>query len=94
MSFADLNGRPTLAAHARLQIDPVSGDAVLLFPEGVMVLNATAHDIVLRCDGETSVREIIAALGEQYEVDEPTLRADALDCLAQLRERNLLVMKP
>jgi pyrroloquinoline quinone biosynthesis protein D len=94
MSLIDLNYRPTLVAHARLQTDPVSGEPVLLFPEGVMVLNATARDIVLRCDGQASVRELITALGEQYEIDEQTLRSDTLECLTQLLQRNLIVVNP
>jgi pyrroloquinoline quinone biosynthesis protein D len=94
MSIFDVNCRPTLVAHARMHVDPVSGEPVLLFPEGMMVLNETARDIVLHCDGHATLQEIIVALGEEYEVDEQTLRSDALECLTQLRERNLLVMNP
>ena len=36
---------------------------MLLYPEGILQLNETAHAIVDRCDGLTSVTEIIAALG-------------------------------
>jgi pyrroloquinoline quinone biosynthesis protein D len=93
MSVIDLDSRPALATHARLQIDPVNGDPVLLFPEGVLVLNATAHDIVLHCNGKTSVREIVTALSEEYEIDETILRSDALECLSGLLDRNLVVLK-
>jgi len=57
------------------------------------VLNATAHDIVLHCDGEAKVHEIVTALSEAYEIDEPTLRSDALECLTDLLGRNLVVLK-
>ena len=93
MSEIDLDGRPTLAAHVRLQIDPVSDDPVLLFPEGVLVLNSTAHDIVLHCNGKARIREILAALGDEYEIDESTLRTDAIECLTDLLARNLIVVK-
>jgi pyrroloquinoline quinone biosynthesis protein D len=93
MSLLDLNSRPALAAHVRLQIDPVNGDPVLLFPEGVLVLNATAHDIVLHCNGKARVHEIVTALGGAYEIDERTLRSDALECLTDLLGRNLVVLK-
>jgi pyrroloquinoline quinone biosynthesis protein D len=93
MSLVDLNCRPALAAHVRLQIDPVNGDPILLFPEGVLVLNATAHDIVLHCNGEAKVHEIVTALSEAYEIDESTLSADALECLTDLLDRNLVVLK-
>jgi pyrroloquinoline quinone biosynthesis protein D len=35
---------------------------VLLFPEGMVKLNASAGQILLRCDGKKSVAEIIAEL--------------------------------
>jgi pyrroloquinoline quinone biosynthesis protein D len=94
MSHVDLNRRPVLADHVRLKTDPVSGDPVLLFPEGVLILNSTAHDIVLLCDGEVTGREILTALSADYEVEEAVLRADLVDCLADLLHRNLILLKP
>ena len=41
----DLQSRPALAARVRLQTDPVSGEPVLLYPEGLLLLNATAHAV-------------------------------------------------
>jgi pyrroloquinoline quinone biosynthesis protein D len=93
MSSLDLNSRPALAAHVRLQIDPVSNDPVLLFSEGVLVLNPTAHDIVLHCNGKTRIEEIVTALSDEYEVDKATIQADALECLTDLLARNLIVLK-
>lgn len=89
----DLHSRPALAPHVRLQVDPVSNEPVLLFSEGVLVLNETAQAIVQCCNGKSSVREIIAFLGAEYEIDEETLKADALGCLRDLVERNLVVLK-
>lgn len=39
---------------------------VLLYPEGIVKLNATGGDILKRCDGQTSVAELIAQLGRDY----------------------------
>lgn len=61
-----LTARPRLSAHARLQWDPVREKQVLLMPEGVLVLNATAVAIVALCDGQRCVPDIVAALHEQY----------------------------
>lgn len=94
MNPIDPNSRPALAPGVRLQADPVSGEPVLLYPEGVLVLNETAHAIAGHCDGRANVREIVAALSREYEIDEPTLNADALECLADLAGRNLVVFKP
>ncbi len=94
MSPVDLNCRPALAAHVRLKIDPISGDPLLLFPEGVLILNSTSHDIITLCNGGANGHEIIAALSAQYEVDEATLRSDVLECLTDLAQRNLVLLKP
>ena len=93
MTDLDLNSRPALSPHVRLQVDPVSGSPVLLYSEGVLVLNDTAHEIVQRCDGRATVQEIAAQLGAEYEIDEATVQADALECLRDLLARNLVVLK-
>jgi coenzyme PQQ biosynthesis protein PqqD len=94
MNRVDLNCRPALAPGVRLQADPVSGEPVLLYPEGVLVLNETAHAIAGHCDGNANVREIVTALSTEYEIDEVTLSADALECLGDLAGRNLIVLQP
>ena len=83
---------PRLADKARLKWDAVREKNLLLFPEGVLVLNPTAHDIVLHCNGKLKVREIVATLGDDYEIDEATLLTDAVDCLTDLLARNLIVV--
>jgi pyrroloquinoline quinone biosynthesis protein D len=92
MSSLDLSQRPILASHVRLQIDSVSGDPVLLFPEGLLVLNATAHEIVRRCNGEISIAELIRQLTEEFDAGEEVLRSDILENLEQLRQRNLIIL--
>ncbi len=94
MSRVDLNYRPVLVDHVRLKTDPVSGDPVLLFPEGVLILNSTAYDIVLLCDGQTNGHEILTALSADYEIDGSALRSDLIDCLTDLLHRNLILLKP
>ena len=91
MSSPDLNSRPIPAPHARLRIDAVSGDPVLLFPEGLLVLNHTAHEIVRRCDGQTSIAELLRQLAEEFDVDGEILRHDLFENLEQLRRRNLIL---
>ena len=85
----DLQSRPALARHVRLQIDPVGGGPVLLYPEGLLKLNETAHEILSRCDGRTTVEGIINLLGMEYEADAETLREDVIDCLAQFQREQL-----
>jgi pyrroloquinoline quinone biosynthesis protein D len=58
--------RPRLSVQARLQWDSVREKQVLLMPEGVLVLNATAAAILALCDGQRSVSTIAADLSAQY----------------------------
>jgi coenzyme PQQ biosynthesis protein PqqD len=87
----DEQSRPSLARGVRRQNDAKTGEPVLLFPEGVLFLSETAHDIVSRCDGESTVASIISSLADEYEADSATLRQDVLECLVQLQERQALV---
>ena len=83
------DAQPRLAPGVRLQIDTVTGDAVLLFPEGIVELNETAREILTRCDGRT-LGEIVVALAGDYDVDPATLAADVRETLADLQNRKLV----
>ncbi|HEY3897684.1 MAG TPA: pyrroloquinoline quinone biosynthesis peptide chaperone PqqD [Chthoniobacter sp.] len=94
MSKVALESRPALARHVRLQIDSVTGEPVLLYPEGIIELNATAHAVLSRCDGRTTLSELVEVLAREYEATPEELRGDVLDCVAQLHARELLVLAP
>jgi pyrroloquinoline quinone biosynthesis protein D len=94
MSDIDLQSRPRLSPRVRLQIDTVRQEPVLLFPEGLLALNPTAHEIITRCDGHNTVEMIIELLGDEFEVTEEILRQDVLATLADLQQRNLITFQP
>ena len=81
--------RPRLARGVRLETDSTTGKSVLLFPEGVVELNETAHEILTRCDGRT-VSEIVQALAEEYDADPTAIAADVRETLADLHRRKLI----
>ncbi len=83
---------PKLARGVRLQVDAKTGEPVLLFPEGVLFLSATANDILVRCSGKDTVQRIIASLAEEYEAEREIIRQDVLDCLSDLYQRKLVVL--
>jgi pyrroloquinoline quinone biosynthesis protein D len=58
---------PRLHAKARLQRDDVRGRDVLLYPEGLVMLNATGVEILQLCDGTRSLADIVATLERRYE---------------------------
>ena len=61
--MSGIKSQPALAARVRLQMNATTGQPVLLYPEGIIELNATAHDILVRCDGKTIFDEILAMAG-------------------------------
>jgi pyrroloquinoline quinone biosynthesis protein D len=85
LSLAD---RPQLRRGVRAGIDPLSGDKVLLFPEGVLFLNETAGAVIQECDGSRSVTEVVQAIGEVY--DNVALE-DVITLLQELITQHLLV---
>ena len=91
MSPSNRNQRINLAPGVRWQIDRTTGDAVLLFPEGVLFLNETAREIVSRCDGKVTVSEIAAALAAEYETSVAELESDIAECLGDLERKKLIV---
>ncbi|EXF45288.1 pyrroloquinoline quinone biosynthesis protein D [Pseudomonas sp. BAY1663] len=55
---------------------------VLLYPEGIVKLNATGGEILQRCDGQTSVAELIEQLSRVYHASaDGAIRASVLNFL-------------
>jgi coenzyme PQQ biosynthesis protein PqqD len=78
---------PSLWRLARLQFDPVRNQRVLLYPEGVVLLNDTGAAILDLCDGRRSVAEIAGILGAQFNVD---VTADVIEYLSGLEQQALI----
>jgi coenzyme PQQ biosynthesis protein PqqD len=83
--------RPRLAAKARLKYDRHSDRHLLLYPEKGLALNATGTEIVKLCNGEQTVREIVASLSARYD-GAPTdnLEQEVFGFLEALQTRGLL----
>ena len=94
MRELDSQTRPALAPRVRLRDDPVTGEPVLLYPEGFLELNETAYAIASLCDGSKTVTELVAALAAEYEAEPAEVEPDVLECLRDLRQRNLVVFQP
>jgi pyrroloquinoline quinone biosynthesis protein D len=82
--------RPKLSARARLQTDKISGKPVLLYPEGVLMLNPTGQAIVSLCTGHATLEQIVANLAERYKVAPQKISSQVIDYLNRLRARNLV----
>jgi pyrroloquinoline quinone biosynthesis protein D len=81
----ELGARPRVARGLRLQWEPAQQAHVLLYPEGMVQLNASASEILSRCDGERDVAAIVADLEKAFEAE--NLQPDVLGFLALAREQ-------
>src|SRR6478609_7250459 len=82
--------RPKLSSRARLQTDKVTGKPVLLYPEGVLMLNSTGHAVVSLCTGTATFQEIVDTLAARYKITTEEIAPQVADYLNRLREKNLL----
>ena len=78
---------PKLWRMARLEFDRVRQRPVLLYPEGAVLLNDTGAAILELCDGQHTVRQIVAILTDRYHTD---VSADVTEYLAGMAERELV----
>ncbi|SRR5579884_2257862 len=86
----DLAARPVLASKVRLLTDRVSKEPVLLFPEGVVQLNATGIAIAQYCDGQHTIQEIVEKLAKSYHMPTVELQGDVEEFLCALYNSCLL----
>lgn len=77
--------KPRITRHYRLQWEPVQEAHVLLYPEGMVKLNASAAEILRRCDGSHTVAEIVGELETLFDAHD--LSAEVDDFLAHARRQ-------
>jgi pyrroloquinoline quinone biosynthesis protein D len=86
----DLNSRPRLAPGCRLN-DSKQQPRVLLMPEKALRLMGPSLEIVERCDGQRTVRQIISELQKIYDKAEPQkVESDILGYLSLLNDQRAL----
>lgn len=83
--------RPVLARHARFRWDAVRRQHEIVFPEGVLVLNAAGAAIVERCDGRP-IEALIASLEAEVAGGGPA--SDVPGFVRRLAEKGLLCEAP
>lgn len=77
--------RPQLSKLFRLQYETAQSAWVLLYPEGMVQLNASAAEILQRCDGSRDIDAIVADLEALFEVQ--GIRAEVLNLLQEAQRR-------
>jgi coenzyme PQQ biosynthesis protein PqqD len=85
----DLNSKPQLAPGVRLGEN--QGQKVLLMPERALRLNGPSLEIVSRCDGSHSVRQLVTELQKLYSKADPhKVEQDILGYLQLLEDRRAI----
>lgn len=79
--------RPKLWKFARVQFDEARQRNVLQYPEGAVLLNDSAAEILALCDGTRTVADIAAALEKRYGAN---VLEDVQSYLSQLADRELV----
>ena len=57
---------PAIERRFRLQWEAAQNAHVLLYPEGMIKLNASAGEILKRCDGKATLADITASLEQSF----------------------------
>jgi pyrroloquinoline quinone biosynthesis protein D len=79
---------PKLKRLFRLQWEPAQEAHVLLYPEGMVKLNQSAAQILLRCDGTRDIPALVADLEEAFGASD--LGGDVRAFIAGARARGWL----
>jgi pyrroloquinoline quinone biosynthesis protein D len=87
----DAAARPALERRFRLQWEEAQQAHVLLYPEGMIKLNASAGEILKRCDGKTPIGEITADLERAF--DATGLGPDVMAFLALAAEKSWVTVR-
>ena len=76
----------------RLQWEAIQGCHVILYPEGMVKLSATAGAIIEQVDGHHSIADIIATLQQRYPGAE-SLADDVMQFIDEARGNGWLAVK-
>ncbi|MBC8095091.1 MAG: pyrroloquinoline quinone biosynthesis peptide chaperone PqqD [Akkermansiaceae bacterium] len=88
-AFPD-TAKPRLASKARLKWDSVRNKPLLLFPEGLLVLNPTANEVLTLCDGQRTLGELVENLKQRF--DNPAIDTDVRALLSRLADKGLVTI--
>lgn len=85
------NSVPYLAPHRRLRHDPQRGIWTVQAPERSFILDETAHAILSRCDGQTSITAIIESLCASFpDAPRDIIAADVTHLLQDLADKGVI----
>ena len=90
MSELSAQSRPSIGRGFRLQLEAAQNAFVLLYPEGMIKLNASAGEILKRCDGAATIEEITASLEQAFSTS--GLKNDVIAFVAMAHEKHWVAL--
>ena len=84
--------RPAIERRFRLQWEAAQNSHVLLYPEGMIKLNASAGEIMKRCNGESTIADITADLERAFATT--GLSGEVMAFVALAVEKQWLAVQP
>lgn len=91
MNPIEASARPAIGRGFRLQWEEAQNAFVLLYPEGMVKLNASAGEILKRCQGDHTIAEIVADLEQTFEAN--NLSEDVMAFIAMALEKKWLELR-
>jgi pyrroloquinoline quinone biosynthesis protein D len=82
--------RPKLPRGVRLKHDETRQSWLLLAPERVVTANPIAVEILKRCDGDRTIRDIVDELALAYKADRSRIETDVLKLLDDLALKRMV----
>jgi len=89
-AIADETSSPKLAAHRRLRFDEARKSWTIQAPERVFLLDEIAYAIVLRCDGEKTLAEIVDALCEAFAAPRAAVAGDVRKLVQDFADKGVM----
>jgi pyrroloquinoline quinone biosynthesis protein D len=89
---AEINGeaKPRLPRGVHLKRDETRGEWLLLAPERVLKTNPIAVEILKRCDGNATFKEIVDDLAAQFKAERSRVEADVRALLGELAAKRMV----
>lgn len=83
---------PKLPRHAKLRFDKARNKWIILAPERVFELDEVAYEVISRCDGVATVRNVVENLCKKFDQVEPDIIVnDVTDMLQNLADKGFVV---
>ena len=86
----DEDAKPRLPKGVRLRRDETRGEWLLLAPERVLKADPIAVEILKRCTGERTIREIVDDLAVTFTAERSRIDQDVRALLADLARKRML----